>query len=478
MKQEISSFFKKVLNSFYFFYKLPTEKNPKSKKRSQMKKALMFLSIIMVFSLLSCGTQNENVVKNDNEPEQAGQEDRRARMEKAMADVKYDVPDEIDISYEVLDNIDTSSSPYGIVPLPEELGKTLNGLFSKYTKLLAPNGKPIHIFAQSGVSDLQVVRAREILKYHLTDAPGTQYGFDKTAMANRMADVRATLIYTDTEIKSFAMRPILRGSELRLQDLYATESPVEGSYEYIHNSGKPGERFTRDASYEEIMHLVHDKGLEDILPDYHKEIVEAEKAAVEADIYHYGRLAPHEYIITGFDIYFGLWDHNPQGDGKSFGDEYPFHTKEEMKEGDPALYDLVEKFWPKYLTYNAYIDPAFEGTFSTVREKNTEYTFKSQYLVNIILTGKKDTNILGNDQDNRLTGNDGNNILTGGKGNDVIAGGEGEDTAEFSGSYSEYEVTKVGKKTIVTDTVTDRDGKDELTDIEVLKFKDKKATVK
>ncbi|GAG43930.1 unnamed protein product, partial [marine sediment metagenome] len=55
------------------------------------------------------------------------------------------------------------------------------------------------------------------------------------------------------------------------------------------------------------------------------EIVEAEKEAVKADIYHYGRLAPHEYIITGFDIYFGLWDHNPQGDGKSFGDEYPFH---------------------------------------------------------------------------------------------------------------------------------------------------------
>jgi hypothetical protein len=327
------------------------------------------------------------------------------------------------------------------------------------------------------VSDLQVVRAREILKYHLTDAPGTQYGFDKTAMANRMADVRATLIYTDTEIKSFAMRPILRGSELRLQDLYATESPVEGSYEYIQNKGKPGERFTRDASYEEIMHLVHDKGLEDILPEYHQEIVEAEKAAVEADIYHYGRLAPHEYIITGFDIYFGLWDHNPQDDGKSFGDEYPFHTKEEMKEGDPALYDLVEKFWPKYLTYNAYIDPTFEGTFSTVREKNTEYTFKSQYLVNIILTGKKDTNVLGNDQDNQLTGNDGNNILTGGKGNDVIAGGKGEDTAEYSGNYSEYEVTKVGNKTTVTDTVPDRDGKDELTDIEVLKFKDKKVDI-
>jgi hypothetical protein len=429
--------------------------------------------IIMVLSVLSCGTQAEKAAKNAKGAERAAREDRRARMERAVAEVKYDVPKEIDINYEVLDRIDTSTSPLGIAPLPKELGKTLNGLFSKYAKHVAPNGKPIHIFAQPGVSDLQLVRAREILKYHLTDAPGTQYGHDKVALANRMADVRATLIYTDTEIKSFATRPILRGSKLRIQDLYATESPVEGSYEYLHNKAKPGHRFTRDASYEEIMHLVHAKGLEDILPEFHKEIISAEQAAVKAGIYQYGRPAPHEYIITGFDIYFGLWDHNPQGDGKSFGNEYPFHTGAEMKAGDPALYGLVEKFWPRYLTYDAYIDPSFEGTFSTALETDAEYTYKSRYLVNIILTGKNNSNILGNDQDNRLTGNDGNNLIIGGKGNDLIGGGEGEDTAEFSGRSSEYEIRETGGKIIVTDTVPGRDGKDELTDFEILKFKDK-----
>jgi hypothetical protein len=441
-----------------------------------MKRLLVALTIILVFSIVSCGTQTENAATNEDEEKQAGQDDRRARMRQAIAEVKYDVPDEIDINYEVLDNIDTSTSPLGVIPLPEELGKTLNGLFSKYTKHIAPNGKPIHIFAQSGVSDLQVVRAREILKYHLTDAPGTQYGHDKAAIANTMADVRATLMYTDTEIKSFAMRPILRDSKLRLQDLYATESPVEGCYEYIHNEARPGRRFTRDASYEEIMHLVHGKGIDDALPEYSEEITKAEQRAVDAGIYRYGRPSPHEYIITGFDIYFGLWDHNPQGDGKSFGHEYDFHTKEEMKAGDQPLYDLVEKFWPKYLTYDAYIDPSFEGTFSTVRDENTPYTFKSQYLVNIILTGTKNTNILGNDQDNRLTGNDGNNSITGGKGNDVIAGGKGEDAAEFSGNQSEYEITQADNKTVVMDTVSGRDGKDELTEIEVIKFKDKEVT--
>ncbi len=407
----------------------------------------------------------------------SGQDQQRNRRQRAIDQIKYDVPEKIDINYDVLDNIDISQSRYGVVPLPESLGKTLNGLFSKYTKHIAPNGKPLHIFAQSGVSDLQVVRAREILKYHLSDAPGTQYGSDKAAITNRMADVRATLIYTDTEANSFAMRPILRDSKLRLQDLYATESPVEGCYEYIHNKGKPGERFTRDASYEEIMHLVHAKGLGDIIPEYHNEIVKAEKRAVDAGIYRYGRPSPHEYIITGFDVYFGLWDHDPQGDGKSFGDEYDFNTREAMKAGDRPLYDLVEKFWPKYLTYDAYIDPSFEGTFSTVLDINTEYTFKSQHLVNIILTGENNTNILGNDQDNQLTGNESDNIITGGKGNDVIVGGDGKDTAAFSGNSSEYKVSKRNTKTIVTDTVSGRDGRDELSGIEVLKFKDRKKNV-
>jgi hypothetical protein len=125
-----------------------------------MKKLLAALVVILAFSIVSCGTQTENATANDSEEKQAAQNDRRARMQKALAEIKYDVPDEIDINYEVLDTIDTSASPLGVVPLPEELGKTLNGLFSKYTKHMAPNGKPIHIFAQSEVSDLQVVRCK------------------------------------------------------------------------------------------------------------------------------------------------------------------------------------------------------------------------------------------------------------------------------------------------------------------------------
>jgi len=393
----------------------------------------------------------------------------------AKEDIRYDVPDQVEIDYEVLDNIDTSASVLGVVALPDNVGKTLTGLFTKYTKHMAPNGKPIHILGQSRVSDLQMARAREILKYHLTDAPGSQYGADKTAIANRMGDVRATLIYTDTQARAFAMYEILEPSNLALQDLYATESPVEGDYEYVNNSGEGDDFFSRDASYEEIMHLVHAKGLEDELPDYHQAIVDAEDRAVDAGIYNYGAKAPHEYIITGFDIYFGLWDHNPQGDGTSFGDEYPFHTKAEMKDGDPDLYDLVEGFWSPYLTYTAYIDPSFDGVFTIAVDEATEYTLKSRYLVNVTLTGDRNTGILGNDRDNHLTGNNGDNRITGAVGNDLIDGGPGTDAAVFSGELSEYRIERGETTIIVSDSVEGRDGTDELTGVETLVFSDQEV---
>jgi hypothetical protein len=64
----------------------------------------------------------------------------------------------------------------------------------------------------------------------------------------------------------------------------------------------------------------------------------------------------------------------------------------------------------------------------------------------------------------------GNSCLFHKGGNDVIVAGQGEDTAEFSGGFVEYDVAHAENKTIGIDKVPDRDGTDELTDIEILKF--------
>ena len=148
-----------------------------------------------------------------------------------------------------------------------------------------------------------------------------------------------------------------------------------------------------------------------------------------------------------------------------------------MKAGDRPLYDLVEEFWTEYLTYNAYIHPTFEGTFTIASDDDIEYTLKSQFLVNVTLTGDKDTDILGNDQHNRLAGNSGSNRIEGGAGDDVIAGGAGSDIAVFSGVESEYRIETSGSSTSVADKVEGRDGTDKLTGVEVLAFQDKEVAI-
>ena len=64
------------------------------------------------------------------------------------------------------DNVDISVTDNGVVPIPSDVDTILISIFSRYSKVVAPNGKPIHIFAQSEVSDQQSIRARDILGFY------------------------------------------------------------------------------------------------------------------------------------------------------------------------------------------------------------------------------------------------------------------------------------------------------------------------
>ena len=63
-----------------------------------------------------------------------------------------------------------------------------------------------------------------------------------------------------------------------------------------------------------------------------------------------------------------------------------------------------------------------------------------------------------------------NDVITGGGGNDVIDGGGGIDTAVFSGNASYYDVSFDGDAILVTDRINGRDGRDRISNVEVLKF--------
>jgi Ca2+-binding RTX toxin-like protein len=89
------------------------------------------------------------------------------------------------------------------------------------------------------------------------------------------------------------------------------------------------------------------------------------------------------------------------------------------------------------------------------------------------LTGSNNADLIGNNFDNTLTGNAGNNVFVGDGGNDTIYGGAGNDTAVFSGIYSEYKITEADGAITVEDNQPQRDGSDNLKNIEILRFSDK-----
>ena len=80
-------------------------------------------------------------------------------------------------------------------------------------------------------------------------------------------------------------------------------------------------------------------------------------------------------------------------------------------------------------------------------------------------------NVISGYGNDNITGNSISNAITGGGGNDVIDGGAGVDRAVYVGNRSEYLIGSNLNQ--VSDTKTNRDGIDSLTNIERLQFNDK-----
>ncbi|PID48943.1 MAG: hypothetical protein CR991_09155 [Proteobacteria bacterium] len=329
------------------------------------------------------------------------------------------------------------------------------------------------------------------MEFYLTNVPGSQYGADKTAIANQMANNNAELVLLNG---SDTGTPAVNGG----QPLYQTENVVEGSTAYINNDYDNH----RDAAFEEILHMVHDTGIgvdgANTLPGvlkttYQKEIRRATNNAkptwdsgkglwAQNSTNWYNELKAEnsltqEYLASVIDSYYGYWGAWTGGTGGMWG-MYVAKTRDEIKTKDPEGWKLVDpsnlKFFSPWITYTARIDPTFNDTFSLAFNAAQPYTHKSQYLLNAQLLGNLHSGLTGNDQNNRLTGNNGNNTLTGGKGNDVLVGGAGIDTAKFSGNLSDYTINTDANSgvTTITDKVSGRDGTDKLSEIEMVEFKD------
>ena len=396
---------------------------------------------------------------------------------------------------QLLDTYDISGSANGIIAMPYTQG--LYSTFTKYTKIQAPNGQAIHFVAQNALTDAQIVRARNILQFYLTNVPGSQYGSDKTAVINAMGTNEATLMLLNGADGSGANPPEIATG----QTLYQNELPVEGDSWYITNN------YThRDAAFEEILHMMHDYGIGvdtngtpstiGALPAYQAEIRAAQDNAdnnfaiwpIGETITGgwYAELAAEnslsqEYLASVVDSYYGLWEAwneagNPASATTGMWGLYIAKTRAEEQTEDPMGYALMPKYFSPFININFDIDPTFTGIFNMTRTPAQPYTYKSQYLQDITLTGTNASGIKGNAQPNVLNGNDSNNTIEGAAGNDTVdcKGGTG-DKVIFTGSRAEYTITVNSGIITIQDNTANRDGTDTATNCEILKFVDQEV---
>lgn len=299
--------------------------------------------------------------------------------------------------------------------------------FTRYATVVAPNGGVIPIFAQDNISDTQLIRARQLLRFFLTDVPDSKWGEDKSTVANMMANNGAALMMPNGEHEE--------GNEPNLpaQPLYENETPADGSAWFMNNNFDH-----RDAAFEEIFHLVHDMGIGTFvpgaLPEYQDDLDQEARAAIDdgrwgipvdpgvadwLDELEQENSLAQEYIASVIDSYYGLWGPWEEDDGGMWG-IYIAKTRQDIDDLDPNGKELLEEFLPPIIETEVMLDPELDDHFQLTFTEELPYTHKSQYFSHVTLSGAASINLLGNAFDNTLRGNDGDNLLHGGDGVDTV----------------------------------------------------------
>ena len=349
-----------------------------------------------------------------------------------------------------------------IEAVPSQFSDYSKAGYNRYVSVKAPNGKSIHILIMDRLSEYQIVKAVNVLNHYLTPVAGTKYGDkdSKRDIANAMANNGAVL-----KLMNYHDEPRYN-DDLDGQPLFEEEIQVEGGDWYVRQDYEDH----RDASYEEILHLVHDYGIGVLnapeggvtaLPEFQREFNTIQKQALNQSYtppedtlkeWQQEVSVDQEYFAAIIDSYYGLWG---AYSGKGMWDLYSVKTRSDFSTEDPNALYITEQIFSPTLTYDAYIADTFTGTFKMRYDATVPYTHHSQYLTKLTLTGSKDTNIELNGHDNRLTGNTGIN------------------TVIVHGARSEYHIHDLGEGKIqLNDMLTDRDGMNVLINIEKIQFSD------
>lgn len=376
-----------------------------------------------------------------------------------------------------LEDIDTSLDLDGVVVLPPEVDDRIRAVFDKYADLEASNGKRVHFLGQPGVADGTLFRVKAVFEQLVADHPGSALGADKSAILDRVASLGTTIVVVETE-QAFDVSDQSVAEFVSFFDgLYASvdgsDVVLEGSPEYL--LPDPAIDMTLDATAGILLRF----GLGATVPQFAQALASARVAAEIDGLYRPAVMEPQgtadaRYLGLVLSVYYGVWGHDPHGDGTAGdGSSYDFCSRAALEAGDPDAFTLIESFFAPCQTFPAYLDDAFSGTFEMRFDPALAYTHRSRYLERAGFRGLSTGRINGNELDNVFLGGDLADRFEGRGGNDRIEGDLGADEAFFSGPRADYTIEAVDETvTRVTDTVPGRDGSDDVRQIRRLHFSD------
>jgi hypothetical protein len=352
-------------------------------------------------------------------------------------------PDDVHL-YTYEERIAPTTDLYGLHPL-------LKDNFDLYTNLQASNGGFVHLLSQQGISQAQLIRTRSILQFYLQDRPELIDGI-KTDVFNEMANQEATLLLCSDEMTGVLND--LDGLGLNYQSIYDSEILVEGSTTWLDNSH-------HDSSFAKIFTLVYEYGIIVSLPDMVEKIEIASQQAIENGIWSPPSMSDRErriqYLTNLIEVYYGYWGHEES----AFDGEYLPHNRDSLLGDDQLGGELIESFFSPHIDFEVRLDENFTGIFDL---QTTEFWGnKTQYFIQVGLSGNQSADIYGNNLDNLLQGNQNDNLLR---------GGQGEDTVFVTGIRNEYEIQLTDSGFILFDEIPERDGADYLMEIEWVNFAD------
>lgn len=376
-----------------------------------------------------------------------------------------------------LNEIDTSGEQDGIVPLPATVDARIRAVFDKYAHLDAPGGERVHFLGQPGVSDELLFRVKAVFEQLVTDVPGSTLGADKGSVLDAVAGLDTTIVVVE-EQQAFDITDAPVASFVTFFDgLYASVDcsnvVQEGSPEFLN----PDPQI--DGTLSETSGILLRFGLGASVPQLSTALTAARISAESQGSYRPEAaqpqgLADSEYLGLILSVYYGVWAHDPSGQGTAGLDgAYDFCDRDAMIAGDPDAVALIESFFSPSQSFPAYLSSSFSGIFEMQFDPALAYTHRSRYLERVGFRGAVTGRINGNELNNTFLGGDLGDEFEGRGGNDKIEGDLGLDEAFFSGPRADYTIVPLDATvTRVTDTVPGRDGVDDVRQITRLHFSD------